>query len=162
MLIQQEFHNSIVIQQGVKIKEKKIAGWTALHLAVLENNPEGSRMLLLHLGTNSANSIHKDGYTALIWALRRCKKEVLVELVKHESVSLDLREESSRLTLSCLRIFVTDGEQERTEDLHILVVGFRFETMKTDKDYLRQLGNMLGGVPFCKAPKICVVLLCPG
>ena len=119
-------------------------------------------MLLLHLGTNSANSIHKDGYTALIWALRRCKKEVLVELVKHESVSLDLREESSRLTLSCLRIFVTDGEQERTEDLHILVVGFRFETMKTDKDYLRQLGNMLGGVPLCKAPKICVVLLCPG
>ena len=104
MLIQQEFHNSIVIQQGVEIKEKKIAGWTALHLAVLENNSEGARMLLLHLGTNSANSIHKDGYTALMWAVTRCKKKVLVELVKHESVSLDLREESSRLTLSCLMI----------------------------------------------------------
>ena len=94
----------MLIQRGVKINEKNIAGWTALHLAVLENNPEGARMLLLHLGTNSANSIHKDGYTALMWAVTRCKKKVLVELVKHESVSLDLREESSRLTLSCLRI----------------------------------------------------------
>ena len=146
----------------MKINEKNIAGWTALHLAVLENNPEGARMLLLHLGTNSANSIHKDGYTALMWAVTRCKKKVLVELVKHESVSLDLREESSRLTLSCLRIFVTDGEQERTEELHILVVGFRFETMKTDKDYLRQLGNMLESVPFLKTPKVFMLLLCPG
>ena len=89
-------HNSIVKllldQPAVKVNEKDDDGWTALHFAAWSNNPEGARMLLLHPGFNSADSTNNDGETALMKALRLRKKEVLLELVKHESVSLDLSE----------------------------------------------------------------------
>ena len=89
-------HNSIVKllleQPAVKVNEKNIAGLTALHFAAGGNNPEGARMLLLHPGFNSPNSTADNGDTALMWAVSERKKEVLLELVKHESVSLDLRE----------------------------------------------------------------------
>ena len=52
----------------------------------------GARMLLLHPGFNSANSTNNGGATALMVAVSERNKEVLLELVKHESVSLDLRE----------------------------------------------------------------------
>ena len=58
------------------------------------NNPEGARMLLLHPDFNSADSINNKGKTALMVAVRDRKKEVLLELVKHESVNLDLSEEA--------------------------------------------------------------------
>ena len=48
-------------------------------------------MLLLHPGFNSANSTDIDGETALMVAVINHNKEVLLELVKHESVSLDVR-----------------------------------------------------------------------
>ena len=56
-----EGHNSIVKllleQPAVKTNEKDNFGETALHLAAVSNNAEGSaRMLLLHLGFNSTNS----------------------------------------------------------------------------------------------------------
>ena len=89
-------HNSIVKllleQPAVKTNEKNNYGYTALHWAALDNNPEGARMLLLHPGFNSANSTNNDGETGLMKAVRDQKKEVLLELVKHESVHLDLRE----------------------------------------------------------------------
>ena len=89
-------HNSIVKllleQPAVKTNEKNNYGYTALHFAVGFKNAEGARMLLLHPGFNSANSTNDDGETALMLAVREHKKEVLLELVKHESVSLDLRE----------------------------------------------------------------------
>ena len=89
-------NNSIVKllldQPAVKVNEKDDDGWTALHFAAWSNNPEGARMLLLHPGFNSADSTNNDGETALMKALRLRKKEVLLELVKHESVNLDLSE----------------------------------------------------------------------
>ena len=90
-------HNSIVKllleQPAVKTNEKDIAGSTALHWAVFGNNAEGARMLLLHPGFNSANSTTNNGETALMLAVRLRNKEFLLELVKHDSVSLNLREE---------------------------------------------------------------------
>ena len=65
-----------------------------VHYAVSGCNPEGARMLLLHPGFNSANSTDRNGKTALWWAVNQRKKEVLLELVKHESVNLDLSEEA--------------------------------------------------------------------
>ena len=89
-------HNSIVRllldQPAVKVNEKSNFGFTALHWAAWRNNAEGARMLLLHPAFNSANSTDDDCETALMKALRLRKKEVLLELVKHESVSLDLSE----------------------------------------------------------------------
>ena len=89
-------HNSIVKllleQPRVKTNEKDNAGWTALHLAAYGNNAEGARMLLLHPGFNSANLTDNVGRTALGVAVSKGKKEVVLELVKHESVSLDLGE----------------------------------------------------------------------
>ena len=89
-------HNSIVKllleQPAVKTNEKDIAGSTALHWAVFGNNAEGARMLLLHPEFNSANSTDSDGQSALQMAVRERNKEVLLELVKHEKVSLDLSE----------------------------------------------------------------------
>ena len=88
-------HNSIVKllldQPAVKVNEKDDDGWTALHFAAWSNNPEGARMLLLHPGFNSPNST-RYGETPLMLAVIHRKKEVLLELVKHESVSLDLSE----------------------------------------------------------------------
>ena len=89
-------HNSIVKllleQPAVKVNEKNSGGCTALHYAASGNNPEGARMLLLHPGFNSPNSTDNEGETALMLAVRRHKKEVLLELVKYESISLDLSE----------------------------------------------------------------------
>ena len=39
---------------------------------------------------DSANSKDNHGETAVMVAVRRCSKEVLSELIKHESVSLDI------------------------------------------------------------------------
>ena len=89
-------NNSIVKllldQPAVKVNEKDDDGWTALHFAAWSNNPEGARMLLLHPGFNPANSTNNLGETVLMKAVRLRKKEVLLELVKHASVNLDLRE----------------------------------------------------------------------
>ena len=89
-------HNSIVKllleQPAVKTNERNKWGSTALHYAAYNNNAEGARMLLLHPDFNSANSTDTDGETALMWAVKLHKKEVVLELVKHESVSLDLSE----------------------------------------------------------------------
>ena len=63
-----------------------------MHWAVFGNNAEGARMLLLHPSFNSANSTNICGDTGLMLAVRQGNKEVLLELVKHESVSLDLSE----------------------------------------------------------------------
>ena len=91
-------HNSIVKllleQPSVKVNEKDHIGLTALHHAAGGNNAEGARMLLLHPTFNSANSTNKLGDTALELAVIMVNKEVLLELVKHESVSLDLPEET--------------------------------------------------------------------
>ena len=84
-------YNSIVKllleQPAVKTNEKDKYAQTALHWAVWSNNAEGARMLLLHPGFNSANSTDNDGDTALMVAVSECNKEVLLELVKHESVT---------------------------------------------------------------------------
>ena len=86
-------HNSIVEhlldQPGVKVNEKDNNGWTALHYAARDNNSEVARLLLEHPGFNSANATRNDGVTALMIAVRCRNKEVLVELVRHDSVSLD-------------------------------------------------------------------------
>ena len=91
-----EGHNPIIKllleRPAVKTNEKDNLGYTALHWAVWGNNAEGARMLLLHPGFNSANSTTNNGETALMLAVRKRNKEVLVELVKHEKVSLNLRE----------------------------------------------------------------------
>ena len=65
-------------------------GQTALHYAAIGNNPAVARLLLLHPSFNSANATTNGGETPLMVAVRNCKKEVLVELVKHDSVSLDI------------------------------------------------------------------------
>ena len=87
-------HNSIVKhlldQPGVKINEKNNRGQTALHYAAWANNREGARMLLLHPTMDSANAKNNDGYTAVMIALNYGIKEVLSELVAHQSVSLDI------------------------------------------------------------------------
>ena len=89
-----ERHNSIVKllldQPGVKTNEKNNNGWTALHLAACHNNREGARMLLLHPTMDSANSKDNFGDTAVMTAVKRGQKEVLSELVAHQSVSLDI------------------------------------------------------------------------
>ena len=98
-------HNSIVKllleQPAVKVNEKNSGGCTPLHYAASGNNPEGARMLLLHPGFNSPNTTTNCGKTncgctigktALMMAVSDRNKEVLVELVKHQSVSLDLSE----------------------------------------------------------------------
>ena len=87
-------HNSIVKllldQPAVDVNVKDKYGGTALHLAALDNNAEGARMLLLHKDINSADVIDEDGETALMSAVRLRKEEVLRELVRHLSVSLDV------------------------------------------------------------------------
>ena len=75
----------------MKVNEKDNNGSTALHCAAGWNNPEGARMLLLHPGFNSPNST-RYGETPLMLAVIHRKKEVLLELVKHESVNLELSE----------------------------------------------------------------------
>ena len=79
-------------QPAVKTNKKDKYGNTALHWAAQYNNAEGARMLLLHPGFNSPNSTNNCGETALMWAVINSKKKFLLELVKHERVSLDLRE----------------------------------------------------------------------
>ena len=87
-------HNSIVKllldQPGVKTNEKNYLGWTALHDAAWHNNEEAARMLLLHPTMDSANVKDVLRETAVMVAVRRGHKEVLSELVAHESVSLDI------------------------------------------------------------------------
>ena len=87
-----EKHNSIVKllldQPGVQINEKNSKGWTSLHYAALSNNAEGARMLLLNPTMDSASA--KDNDTAVMLAVVQGHKEVLRELVKHQSVSLDV------------------------------------------------------------------------
>ena len=94
MFAVQEKHNSIVKllldQPGVKIDEKDNGGFTALHFAAFGNNREGARMLLLQPTMDSANSKDNYGETAVMTAARGGHKEVLSELVEHESVSLDI------------------------------------------------------------------------
>ena len=89
-------HNQIVKllldHPAVQTNEKTNSGWTALHFSAWKNNAEGARMLLLHPGFNSADSTNNSGETALMWAVINSKKKFLLELVKHERVSLDLRE----------------------------------------------------------------------
>ena len=88
-------HNSIVkllLDQpavDVNVKDNVFDG-TALHWAASANNAEGARMLLLHKDFNSANVTGNNGYTALMWALKYGKEEVLSELVDHQCVSLDV------------------------------------------------------------------------
>jgi FOG: Ankyrin repeat len=77
-------------QPEVKTNEKDDGGWTALHYAAYHNNREGARMLLLHPTMDSANAKDNYGVTAVMWAVRRDHKDVLSELVSHESVSLDI------------------------------------------------------------------------
>ena len=87
-------HNSIVKllldQPGVKVNEKDNSGSTALHSVARDNNPQVARMLLLHPAMDSANAKANNGETAVMRAVRGGYKEVLSELVKHESVSLDI------------------------------------------------------------------------
>ena len=94
MLAVANSHNSIakllLEQPGVKINEKNNYGWTALHRAAYSNNREGARMLLLHPTMDSANAKTNMGETAVMWAVRYGRKEVLSELVSHESISLDI------------------------------------------------------------------------
>ena len=73
----------------VNVKSNNV-GWTALHRAASANNAEGARMLLLHKNFNSANVTDNGGLTALMVAVICGKEEVLRELVKHQSVSLDV------------------------------------------------------------------------
>ena len=91
-------HNPIVKllldHPAVQTNEKTNSGWTALHFSAWKNNAEGARMLLLHPGFNSPNSTNNCGETALMWAVINYKKKFLHELVKHECVILDLREEA--------------------------------------------------------------------
>ena len=93
MLAVANSHNSIakllLEQPGVKINEKNNYGWTALHRAAYSNNREGARMLLLQT-TMDANAKNDSGHTAVMTAVFRDQKEVLSELVSHESVSLDI------------------------------------------------------------------------
>ena len=77
-------------QPGVKINEKITWRWTALHYAVLYNNPKVARMLLLHPTMDSANAKTNNGDTAVMLAVKLGRKEVLMELVAHRSVSLDI------------------------------------------------------------------------
>ena len=88
-------HNSIVKllldQAGVKINKQDNSGDTALHCAAWSNNREGARMLLLHPTMDSANAKNNNGYTAVMAAVMGGHKEVLSELVAHQSVSLDYR-----------------------------------------------------------------------
>ena len=94
-LIQQEFHNWIVPPidpTRVKINAKNNHGETALHKAACYSNPEGARMLLLHPTMDSANAKDNNGETAVMKAVKGGHKEVLSELVAHESVSLDIKD----------------------------------------------------------------------
>ena len=78
-------------QPAVDVNVKDIWGRTLLHIAAESNNAEGARMLLLHKNISvSANTTDRDGYTALMRAVRDINPEVLRELVKHQCVSLDL------------------------------------------------------------------------
>jgi len=112
-------NNSIVKllldQPAVKVNEKDDDGWTALHFAAWSNNPEGARMLLLHPGFNSADSTNNDGETALMKALRLRKKEVLLELVKHESVNLDLSEGAFDERNADLRLIIEEAKTRRAQ-----------------------------------------------
>ena len=90
-------HNSIVKllldQPAVDVNLKNDHGETALICAAKDmcNNAEGAKMLLLHKNISvSANTTDRDGYTALMRAVRDVNPEVLRELVKHQCVSLDL------------------------------------------------------------------------
>ena len=91
MRLEQCWRVWLLEQPAVKTNERDIIGYTALHYAAFGNNAEGARMLLLHPGFNLPNSI-SFGETALMMAVSFRKKEVLLELVQHESVSLDLSE----------------------------------------------------------------------
>ena len=77
-------------QPGVKINVKSKYGYTALHYAAGFNNQEAARMLLLHPTMESDNAKANFGDTAVMIAVIKGQKEVLSELVKHGSVSLDI------------------------------------------------------------------------
>jgi len=112
-------HNSIVKllldQPSVKVNEKLNSGKTALHFAAGANNPEGATLLLLHPGFNSANATDNLGDTALMVAVRNCKKDVLVELVRHDSVSLEIPEWFFDESRADLRLIIDEARTRRSQ-----------------------------------------------
>jgi len=69
---------------------------------------------LLHPGFNSANSTDIFGQTALMLAVSCRNKDVLLELVKHESVSLDLSDRAFGGRAD-LRLIVEDAKRMRAQ-----------------------------------------------
>ena len=87
-------HNSIVQvlldHPQIEINELDSLGGSALHFAAWANNHEAARMLLLHPGMGSANSMTNNGNTAVMRAMMCKNKEVLRELVSHSHIILDV------------------------------------------------------------------------
>jgi len=72
-------------------------------------------MLLLHKDINSANVTNNNGYTALMFAVRCRKEEVLRELVDHQCVSLDVRGLEGDQRYADMVSIVEDAKRRRTQ-----------------------------------------------